>query len=332
MTPDEPNVTPEAAAPVYLFPVAPAGPSRPITDTSVYFQDTGPVVSFSFAILNGDYLFSALAKAEGSCLHLLADKLTVDLLNLYLTYEEEALKATLRHANFEMEVHFADRKQLVGFVTRAERWTVGADLDRFEAVRDLDKGSFGAVRLMKDGLKDGKLVTLKTVPVPAEPEKEGLRPILNEVDVLRRLRHPNVLKLYSVLHVKGQVVLITEYIAGGTLEGRLAKGPMPLPEALETTRGLLQAVRATHGQKYVHRDIKPANVMWKDSKKKRRKWKLIDFGLSEDYTDQSPASLMRDRTGTVCYMAPEILNQSITGGVYSHHADLFSVGVVLIEL
>lgn len=320
------------SGPEYLFPVGVTGVTTPITDMSIYFSDSGPALPFSFAILNGEYLFSTQAKTAEDRLHLIADKLTLHLLNLYLSYQEEELKATLRHKNFEISFHFNDQPQLAGFVKRVERWVVGSDLDRFELVRELDKGSFGAVRLMKDRLKGGKLVTLKTVPVPTKPGAEGFKALMNEVAILRRVRHPNVLKLYSVLHVKDQINLITEYISGGTLDAIIQAGGVGLVEAMDVTRALLLAVRETHSQKFVHRDIKPANVMWKQSTNRPKKWKLIDFGLSEDYTDRSESSLMKDRTGTVCYMAPEILDPNLTGGVYTQAVDLYSIGIVLFEL
>jgi hypothetical protein len=321
-----------SSAQEYLFPVAAGGVIEPITDMSIYFSDSGPALPFSFAILNGDYLFSTQAKTDKDCLHLVADKLTLHLLNLYLFYEEEDLKATLRHKNFEISFHFSDQPQLVGFVKRVERWVVGCDLSRFELVRDVDKGSFGAVKLMKDRLKGDKLVTLKTVTVPTKPAREGLKALLNEVAILRKVRHPNVLKLYSVLHIQDQINLITEYISGGTLEGIIQTGGLGVVEAMDVTRALLLAVRETHSHKFVHRDIKPTNVMWKQPQNKSKKWKLIDFGLSEDYTDFSESSLMRDRTGTVCYMAPEILDPELTGGAYTQAVDLYSVGIVLFEL
>ena len=261
MASDEVEASIKSVEKQFLFPASETGIVQPITDMGVYFTEGGVTLGFAFGILNGDYLFSNRAKFEGRVVHLVADKLTIDLLNLYLDFKMEDLKVILRHDNFEAVFNFADKKQLIEFVLKVERWSVGGNESRFEVVREIDKGSFGMVKLVKDSLKEGKLVTLKTIPVPARPAREGLKAIFNEVSILRRIRHPNVLKLHSVLHVNDQIILITEFIEGGTLDAKLKKEPLGIPEALEVVKGLVMAVRESHRHAFVHRDVKPANVM-----------------------------------------------------------------------
>ena len=207
------------------------------------------------------------------------------------------------------------------------------DFNRYVWVRDLSEGCFGKVKLAKDQLKAGKLVTLKYMKVPGKEEKDARRALCNEVKILRRVSQVNLLKINAVLQNEHSLVIVSEYLDGETLEQFMAKGQVDELTALEIVRSLALAIQETHHHSFVHRDLKPQNVIFKVSKKtQKRVWKLIDFGMSEDFSDRSKESLMKDRTGTVCYMAPEILNESLTGGVYDQRVDVYSLGVILFQL
>ncbi len=323
----------ESAQNQYLFPPGSLSPVHPITDMSVYFSAVGKQFSAVAVSLNGQRLASLRFKLDGHRLQFITDKLTVDALNCYMRYDLRECLLELRQRNVDLRFKFLDSGSLTEFVLKIERWVVSSDFGRFEFIRDLDKGCFGSVKLMRDGLKDGKLVTLKTVAIPGPDDRDALRSLLNEVHILRKVRHRHVVKMYSVLQDSKTVSLITEYIKGGTLEGLLEQRLVDETEAIRVTRALLLAVKEANKHFFVHRDIKPLNIMWKWGKRDgKRIWKLIDFGLSENFTDFSEQSLMRDRTGTVCYMAPEILDTGLTGGVYTELVDVYSIGIVLYEL
>lgn len=317
----------------FLF--APAGLPRvhPITDFSIYFSGVGRQFVVAAVAVNGRTMASVRVKVDGHFLQLIADRATVDLLDTYLEYDTAKREARLRQTGFEAAIQFLDAESLAQFVLAVERWVVSEDFGRFEFVRELDKGCFGSVKLMRDRLKNGKLVTLKVVAIPKKDDRDAMRSLLNEVQILRKIRHRNIVKMYSVLQDRATVSLIMEFIGGGTLESLFVQGTMDERESFRVARSLLQAVGEANKHFFVHRDIKPVNIMWKWSRRDQaRVWKLIDFGLSENFTDFSENSLMRDRTGTVCYMAPEILDNTLTGGVYTELVDVYSVGIVLLEL
>lgn len=330
---DKPTGQPQQDSRRHLFSPDLVARVQPITDYSVYFSGVGTQVALTQVTINGRVMASVRVKLDGYYLQLIADRVTINCLDAYLSYDLARREAWLRQVNFEVCLKFAEHESLLAFVLAVERWVVSEDFDRYELVRELDKGCFGAVKLMRDRLKKGKLVTLKVIAIPKEEDKDALRSLFNEVYILRKVRHRNVIKMYSVLQDPGNVCLITEYIGGGTLETFHAQGTVDEREAFRVARSLLQAVSEANKHFFVHRDIKPVNIMWKWSRKGQcRLWKLIDFGLSENFTDFSDQSLMKDRTGTVCYMAPEILDTNLTGGVYTEQVDVYSVGLVLLEL
>lgn len=83
--------------------------------------------------------------------------------------------------------------------------------------------------------------------------------------------------------------------------------------------------------KLIHRDIKPSNIMFKyeDS---FEGLKLIDYGLCANFTDHSSESLLHDKSGTACYLAPELVGMSYLKKFYDEKADIFSIGIILYEI
>ena len=317
----------------YLFALSKQALNTQIEDL---FDTTSPNTPFrriKCALLNGKYLKSNQLKSKNQRIILLADGLSVSFENLYCHYSFITNQVFLHQKNVDLVLTFYEQSVLISFLLEIEKWVILNDFNRYVTVKELDKGSFGMVALVKDQLKKGKLVTLKLMKIPNQSDKDSLRAMNSEIKILRRIDHKNVLKLKSVLQNENSVVLITEYLNGENLENFLKQNYIHEDLALDVVKSILQGISNTHKNYFVHRDIKPQNVMSKISKKSQEKvWKIIDFGMAENFQDNSPESLMRDRTGTVCYMAPEILDNSLTGGVYDERVDVYSAGIVLFEL
>ena len=123
-----------------------------------------------------------------------------------------------------------------------------------------------------------------------------------------------------------------EHVEGITLRERLSKGPIPVEEALETTRQLAAALSAAHQAGIIHRDIKPENIMLRPD----GLVKLLDFGVAKLYVGEQDAtaemSILHTQPGVVVgtcrYMSPE----QARGTQVDARADLWSVGVVLREM
>lgn len=107
---------------------------------------------------------------------------------------------------------------------------------------------------------------------------------------------------------------------------------------------MLEALAYMHSLNFLHRDIKPANIMFKKKLKlaeydddsafcqEEEEVKLIDFGLCCDMTDKSEESLMQDKSGTVGYLAPEIITKDSKTEFYDDRVDVFSLGIVFYEM
>ncbi|MDA2935327.1 protein kinase, partial [Acidobacteria bacterium AH-259-D05] len=158
-----------------------------------------------------------------------------------------------------------------------------------------------------------------------------------EAKLLASLNHPNIAAIHSFEHSDEVHFLVLELVEGETLAERVAKGPLPVEEALEVCRQIAEGVEAAHEKGVIHRDLKPANVKITPE----GKVKILDFGLAKAFegetlvTDisQSP-TLTEEMTragvilGTAAYMSPE----QAKGKPVDKRADIFAFGALLYEL
>jgi serine/threonine protein kinase len=136
------------------------------------------------------------------------------------------------------------------------------------------------------------------------------RILRKEVEALKLLKHPNIVRMTEHLDDDKNLALVLEFLDGGGLLGRLNQVEhYSEAEAAELFKQLLSAVACMHSMNYVHRDIKPENIVFTDSVKKakaenrRATLKLVDFGLAREY--KSTRSV-RARLGSPGFMAPEV--------------------------
>jgi len=195
-------------------------------------------------------------------------------------------------------------------------------------------------------------VALKILPPSVASDPERLMRFEREAKALASLNHPNIAQIYEVEEVSptapgqpGARALVMELVEGEDLARRLARGPLPVDEALPIARQIAEALEAAHGAGLVHRDLKPANVMVRDD----GTVKLLDFGVARALdaaaaagpepsgrdsgnvpTVTTPAELTRAGIilGTAAYMAPE----QARGKVVDDRADIWAFGCVLYEM
>ena len=139
----------------------------------------------------------------------------------------------------------------------------------------------------------------------------------NEINVLRSLDHPNIIKAYEVYYGVRNIHLVMENCAGGDL---FSKNPYSEQDANNITRQILSALSYLHQNNVVHRDLKFENIMF-ESADRNSPIKLIDFGLAKKFLTRHRT--MEGCVGTLYSMAPQVIK-----GKYTKQADMWSVGVI----
>ena len=211
----------------------------------------------------------------------------------------------------------------------------GTRLGPYSVTEQIGAGGMGEVYRARDTKLD-RDVALKILPEDFASDPERLARFQREAKVLASLNHPNIAQIHGLEDSTETRALVLELVPGPTLQDRIAKGPIPLDEALPIARQIAEALEAAHEQGIIHRDLKPANVKVKDD----GTVKVLDFGLAkvlqpEAGSDPSEApTLTASATrvgvimGTAAYMSPE----QAKGRQVDKRADIWAFGVVLFEM
>ena len=214
----------------------------------------------------------------------------------------------------------------------------GHKLAHYEILEPIGKGGMGEVYRAKDS-KLGRDVAIKVLPDEFAENEERLARFKREAKVLASLNHPGIAAIHGLEESEGTHYLVLELVPGETLAERIARGPIPVDEAIEIATKIAEAVEEAHEQGIVHRDLKPANIKQTED----GKIKVLDFGLAKVFqedgaesdaaTSMSP-TLTRDATrvgvilGTAAYMSPE----QAKGKKVDKRTDIFAWGAVLFEM
>eukprot|EP01063_Lacrimia_lanifica_P029142 TRINITY_DN4397_c0_g1_i1.p1 TRINITY_DN4397_c0_g1~~TRINITY_DN4397_c0_g1_i1.p1 ORF type:complete len:906 (+),score=351.53 TRINITY_DN4397_c0_g1_i1:83-2800(+) len=192
----------------------------------------------------------------------------------------------------------------------------------------LGQGAFGKVHIALMG--NGDLMAVKNVIFSvSDPEiKQKLTQLQNEINTMKKLEHPHIIRYVATEKEGTSVNIFMEYVPGGSLMDLLKQfGALPLSTASFYTRQILEAVAYLHSESVVHRDIKCANIMITVD----GTCKLGDFGAATLISGiQGPGNRRMSFAGTPFWMAPEVVRQEGEG--YSNAIDIWSVGCTVIEM
>jgi serine/threonine-protein kinase len=192
---------------------------------------------------------------------------------------------------------------------------------RYRIQRELGQGGMAKVFLAHD-LKYDREVAVKVLR-PDLAADVGATRFLHEIQTSARLHHPHILPLYDSDHADGLVYYVMPYIQGETLRQRLARErQLPVGEAIQLAREVLDALAYAHGANVVHRDIKPANILLDAGHAL-----VADFGIARAIGEGE--SVTGHVIGTPAYMSPE----QIDGSKYlDGRTDIYGLGCVLFEM
>jgi mono/diheme cytochrome c family protein len=193
-------------------------------------------------------------------------------------------------------------------------------LGPYQVLEVIGRGGMGVVFRAFDP-KLERFVAIKVMAPQLAAQESARKRFLREARAAAQITHEHVITIHAVDESRGLPYIVMQYVAGGSLEERLAReGPLPLPELLRIGIQTASGLAAAHARGLVHRDVKPANILLEDGVKV----KLTDFGLARAVDDGS-ISQSGVIAGTPQYMAPE----QARGEAVDHRADLFSLGSLL---
>src|SRR5262245_19480677 len=217
----------------------------------------------------------------------------------------------------------------------------GTRLGPYEIVSVLGEGGMGQVWRARD-TKLGREVAIKVLPTSLTTDPERLARFSREAQVLASLNHPNIAAIYHVEETGEAPALVMELVEGEDLSQRIARGPIPVDEALPIAKQIAEALEAAHEQGIIHRDLKPANIKVRPD----GRVKVLDFGLAKlaesPSSSANPSAMSMSPTitspalvsgvgvllGTAAYMSPE----QARGKAVDKRADVWAFGCVFYEM
>ncbi len=193
---------------------------------------------------------------------------------------------------------------------------------RYASEELVGQGAMGAVYRAVDQLS-GRTVALKQLkPQVINTAPDVIERFVREGEALRQLNHPNIVKLYDVLHDAEIWYLVMEFVGGGSLR-YLMSAPLPVQQVLEIGLDLADALTRAHRLQIIHRDIKPSNVlMTLDGTPRLSDFGHARFGKSSDLTQSGMI------VGTLNYLSPE----ACQGESVDARTDIWAFGVLLFEM
>ena len=213
--------------------------------------------------------------------------------------------------------------------------TVGSRLGHYDVIALIGEGGMGQVYRATD-TQLGRDVALKILPDAFAADPDRLARFQREAQVLASLNHPNIAQIHGIEKSDDTQALVLELVEGPTLADRIAKGPIPIDEALPIAKQIAEALEAAHEAGVIHRDLKPANIKVRED----GTVKVLDFGLAKalDTTPEGDPSQSPTLTaaatqagvimGTAAYMSPE----QARGKSVDRRSDIWAFGVVLYEM
>ncbi|XP_073057612.1 LOW QUALITY PROTEIN: CBL-interacting serine/threonine-protein kinase 11 [Primulina eburnea] len=198
-------------------------------------------------------------------------------------------------------------------------------LNKYELGKLLGCGAFAKVYYGRD-IESGQSVAVKVIHKNRLNNAANLMGnIKREISIMSRLRHPYIVKLLEVMATRTKIYFVLEFVKGGELFAKVAKGRFSEDLSRQYFQQLISAVSYCHSRGVFHRDLKPENMLVDEN----GDLKVSDFGLSALTEQVRPDGLLHTLCGTPAYVAPEILTKR---GYDGARIDVWSCGVVLFVL
>jgi len=198
------------------------------------------------------------------------------------------------------------------------------NIPNFTIEKEVGHGGMATVYLAVQDMLS-RHVALKVL-LPDMMKDENLRKsFLSEGKIIASLDHPNIVRIHDIGIADETIFYMSmEYLSGGTLKEKMAKGKLAFSEALHILEEAAKGLAYAHGKGYIHRDIKPGNILFRDNGSAV----ITDFGIAKLQDTSGELTRLGFTLGTVQYMSPE---QATTTDLDSR-SDIYSLGLVFYEM
>nr|ACQ83509.1 CBL-interacting protein kinase 15 [Sorghum bicolor] len=197
-------------------------------------------------------------------------------------------------------------------------------MHRYEVGKLLGQGTFAKVYHARN-IETSQSVAIKVIDKDKIFKVGLMEQIKREISVMKLVRHPNIVQLYEVMATKSKIYFVLEYVKGGELFNKIAKGKLREDPARKYFQQLVSAVDFCHSRGVYHRDLKPENLLVDEN----GNLKISDFGLSALAESRRHDGLLHTTCGTPAYVAPEVISRK---GYDGAKVDTWSCGVILFVL
>jgi serine/threonine-protein kinase len=202
-------------------------------------------------------------------------------------------------------------------------YEIGSRVGDYEVLEVLGSGSMGQVYKVRNVISD-RVEAMKVVLPDLEGDAELADRFTSEIKLQASLDHPNIAALHTALRLDNQLLMLTEYVEGVTIEAALRSGRIPIDKAIDYTAQVLSALSYAHARGVVHGDLKPANMIITPS----GVVKLMDFGIAKMVADRK-LTQTGSTVGSLYYMSPEQIKGAAD---LDPRTDLYSLGISLYEM
>ena len=199
-------------------------------------------------------------------------------------------------------------------------------LKLYTKIKLLGKGTFGEVYLVKHNItgmiRALKIIDRNKIDLKEEPMTD--EEILNEINIMKKIDHQNIMKIYEFYSTESTFYLVLEFCEGGDLADLVIRNELSEFQVIYIMFQILSAINYCHKMKILHRDLKTDNILIKKNEDGLYRVKICDFGTSILF---KKGEKQKEIIGTLRYMAPEVLNEE-----YNQKCDLWSCGVIMYNL
>lgn len=249
-------------------------------------------------------------------------KWEINIWGLAVYHSDKENLIVIQHAAKTVKFHLETAEEYKQWLIAAKRASARSVSDFYETGEVIGNGSYGQVLKGVDKFT-GEVRAVKVVRKTGnQREMEYIR---REVNILRNVDHPHIIKTYDIFDSGNKYFFVLEYLPGGELFDIIAEERhFSETSAAEVMKSILNGVAYLHENNIVHRDIKPENILCKS-----RNWpleiKLTDFGLSNIIMGGEQNNSLQSYVGTQYYLAPEVHRHAS----YNRSVDIWSSGIIL---